>query len=107
LTANTNITFAEVAPFVGPIVGVLVVIWIFAIVASFFTWRSLKAVSSKSSVGLFSTAGLLLLIGAVIPVLGEVLMLIAFLLMTIAFFQMKPLPEQPMAVMAPPPTATV
>jgi uncharacterized membrane protein len=107
LTANTNITFADVAPFIGPIVAVLVVIWIFAIVASFFTWRSLKSVSSKSSVRLFSTAGLLLLIGAVIPILGAVLMLIAILLMTIAFFQIKPLPEQPMVAMAPPPTATV
>jgi uncharacterized membrane protein len=107
LTANTNITYADVAPFIGPIVEVLVIIWIFAIVASFFTWRSLKVVSSKSSVGLLSTAGLVLLIGAVIPIFGVVLMLIAVLLMAIAFFQIKPRPEQPIAAMAPPPVAAV
>ena len=107
LTAKTNITYAEVSPYLGPIFAVLIVIWIFAIVTSFFTWRSLKTVSSKSGVGLFSTAGLLMLIGAVIPVFGLILVVIAVLLMAIAFFQLKPQPEQPMAAVMPSPSPTV
>jgi uncharacterized membrane protein len=107
LTANTSITYADVAPFIGTVVAVLVVIWVFAIVASFFTWRSLKVASSKSSVGLLSTAGLVLLIGAFIPIFGLLLMLIAVLLMAIAFFQIKPQPEQPVSDMVPPPAAAV
>jgi uncharacterized membrane protein len=102
LTVNPNPIAADIVPFIGPILAILVVIWIFVFVVAFFTWRSLKGVASKSNVGLFSTAGLLLLVGAIIPVLGLILMGIAVLLMAIAFFQIKPQPEQPMAAVAPP-----
>jgi uncharacterized membrane protein len=60
--------------------------------------------------GLFSTAGLLLLIGAVLIIafgLGAILMWIAVLLLAIAFFQIKPQIEQPVAASQyPPPTST-
>jgi uncharacterized membrane protein len=91
---------------IGAILVVLVVLWIFTIVAAFFARRSLKALSVKASVGLFSTAALLLIIGAVLTILliGLLLMWIAVLLIAIAFFQIKPQPEQPVATMAPPPS---
>jgi uncharacterized membrane protein len=104
LTATTNLNPADIVPFLGPILSILVIMWIFLIIAAFFTWRSLKRVSAKSNVGLFGTAGLLLLAGAIIPVIGLVLMWIAVLLIAIAFFQIKPQIEQPMETMAPPPT---
>ena len=106
LTVNQNFNPSDLTPFVGPIFAVLVVLWVFVFVAGFFAWRSLKVVSSKSTVGLFSTGGLMLLVGALIPVFGLILMWIALLLLAIAFFQIKPQPEQPMATMTmtPPPT---
>ena len=103
---TTNITFSDVAPIIGAILLVLVVLWIFTIVAAFFARRSLKTVSAKTSVGLFSTAALLLIIGAVLAIvlIGLLLIWIAVLLIAIAFFQIKPQPEQPVATMAPPPS---
>lgn len=107
LTVNSNLNPADIVPFIGPIIAILVVTWIFIIVGSFFTWRALKHVSAKSSVGLFSTAGLLMLIGAIIPLIGLILVWIAILLVAIAFFQIKPQAEQPVATMTPPPSTAV
>ncbi|MGA2308062.1 MAG: DUF996 domain-containing protein [Candidatus Bathyarchaeia archaeon] len=100
----SNITTRDVLPILGSILSVLVILWIFAIIAAFFARRSLKTLSAKASVGLFSTAALLLLIGAFLTILliGFLLMWIATLLIAIAFFQIKPQPEQPVATMAPP-----
>src|SRR5665647_2341631 len=73
MTPNTtNIDPSAIFPLIGGLLVVLVIVWVFAIIAAFFIWRSLKQVSNKSSVGLFGTAGLLLLIGAIIPLLGLV-----------------------------------
>jgi uncharacterized membrane protein len=107
LTPNTsNITASDAAPILESFLLVLVVLWIFSIIATFFARRSLKVLSAKASVGLFSTAALLLLIGGflVIVGIGFILMLIALLLIAIAFFQIKPQPEQPVATMAPSPS---
>ena len=106
LTANTNLNPADIVPFIGPILAVIFVAWIFIIITTFFTWRSVKALSSKSQVGLLSTAGLLLLIGGIIPLLGLVLIWIAVLLLAFAFFQIKPQPEQQAAIISSPPSAT-
>ncbi len=104
MTPNTNIDPTAILPFVGTVLSILAIVWIFGIIASFFAWRSLKGLSSRSSVGLFSTAGILLLIGAflTIVVIGLILMWIAVLLMAVAFFQLKPQPEQPPVTAAPP-----
>ncbi|MGD0203843.1 MAG: DUF996 domain-containing protein [Candidatus Bathyarchaeia archaeon] len=107
LTPNTsNITTSDVTSILGAVFLVLVVLWVFAIVAAFFARRSLKTLSAKASVGLFSTAALLLIIGAFLTIIfiGAILMWVAALLIAIAFFQIKPQPEQPVATMAPPPS---
>ena len=102
VTPNTsNIDPTAIFPLLGGILVVLVVVWIFAIISAFFVWRSLKQVSNKSSVGLFGTAGLILLIGAIIPVIGLLLMWISALILAIAFFTLKPR-EQSMQSMMPP-----
>jgi len=107
LTPSTsNITASDAAPLLVSFLLVLVVLWIFSIITAFFARRSLKVLSAKASVGLFSTAALLLLIGAFLTVvgIGFILMLIAVLLIAVAFFQIKPQPEQQVATMAPSPS---
>jgi len=106
LTPNTsNIPMGDVTAVLGALFAVLAILWIGLIISAFFNRRSLKMLSAKASVGLFSTAGLLLIIGAVLTIvlIGFLLMWIAVLLMLIAFFQMKPQPEQPVTPPAPPP----
>ena len=107
---TTNITTSDILPFVSAAIVVFIIVWVFAIIAAIFFRRSLKLVSNKTTVGLFSTAGLLLLIGAgliIIFGLGLILMWIATLILAIAFFTMKPrVEEQPMMTTASPPPPT-
>jgi uncharacterized membrane protein len=105
--STTNIDPSAIFPLIGGLLVVLVIVWVVAIIAAFFIWRSLKQVSNKSNVGLFGTAGILLLVGAIIPLLGLILIWIAALLLAIAFFTLKT-HEQPIAtVTSPPPPTTV
>lgn len=107
MTPNTsNLDPSAIYPLVAGILAVLVIVWVFAIIAAFFIWRSLKQVSKKSNVGLFGTAGLLLLIGAIIPLFGLLLIWIAALLLAIAFFALKPSQEPQMATSTYPPPPT-
>jgi uncharacterized membrane protein len=94
LTINANFNPADLVPFVAPILSVWVIFCIFLIGASVFTWLSLKHVAAKTNVALFSTAGIILLIGAFLTIIfiGAFLMLIALLLVAIAFFQIHPPP---------------
>ena len=55
----------------------------------FFLRKSMDQLSTKSGIGLFGTAGLLMLIGAVIPIIGLLIIWIGAILATVAFFQMK------------------
>ena len=107
MTANTtNFDPTNIFPLIGGLLVVLVIAWVFAIIASFFIYRSLKQLSSKSNMGFFGTAGLILLIGAFIPIIGLILMWISALILAIAFFTLKP-QEQPIATAnstPPPPT---
>jgi uncharacterized membrane protein len=102
LTPNpSNLSLDSIAPFLAGIFAVLIILWVSSIIAAFFIRRSLGTLSVKSGVGLFSTAGLLLLIGAVLIILfgiGLILIWISALLLAIAFFKIRPQPAQ-----APPP----
>jgi len=91
MTANTtNFDPTNIFPLIGGLLVVLVIAWAFVIIASFFIYRSLKQLSSKSNMGFFGTAGLMLLIGAFIPIIGLILMWISALILAIAFFTLKP-----------------
>jgi len=83
----------------GGIIVAFVILFIFAILTALLYRKSLGKLASKSGVGLFGTAGLLLLIGAALTiiVIGFLLIWISFLIVAIAFFSMKPT-----AVEAPP-----
>jgi uncharacterized membrane protein len=108
MTPNTtNFDVSTIFPLISGLLVVLVLVWVVTIIAAFFIYRSLKQVSNKSNTGLFGTAGLILLIGAIIPIIGLILMWISALILAIAFFTLKP-QEQPMATAtSPPPQATV
>jgi uncharacterized membrane protein len=99
LTPNTlNLSLDDITPFIAGIFVVLIILWVSSIIAAFFIRRSLETLSVKSGVGLFSTAGLLLLIGAVSIILfgiGLILIWISALLLAIAFFQIRPQQAQP------------
>jgi uncharacterized membrane protein len=89
----TNISLDSIAPFIIGIFTVLLILWVFAIITAFFIKRSFGKLSEKSGIGLFSTAGLLILIGAVLIVIfgiGLILIWISVLLLAIAFYQLKP-----------------
>jgi uncharacterized membrane protein len=107
---TSNINFSDIVPFITAALVIFVVLWVFAIIAAFLLRRSLRLVSAKSNTGLFSTAGLLLLIGAVLIIafgLGVILIWIAMLILAIAFFTMKTSAEQPVTTASatpPPPT---
>ena len=110
MTPNTsNIGFGDVIPFITAAILVIATFWVFAIIATFFYRRSLQQLSARTNVGLFSTTGWLLLIGAVLVIvfgLGLLFLWIAMLILAIAFFTMKPQATQPTMVTATPLTPT-
>jgi len=99
LTPNmSNLNLDSIMPFLTGIIAMIVILWVFSIIAAFFIKRSLGTLAAKSGVGLFSTTGLLLLIGAVLIILfgiGLILIWISALLLAIAFFKIKPQQTQP------------
>ena len=99
MTPNTsNIGIGDIIPFIVGAILIFVILWIFAIIATFLIRRSLTQLSVKSSVGLFGTAGILLLVGAFLVIvfgLGLILMWIAALILAIAFFRLKPTQQPP------------
>jgi uncharacterized membrane protein len=110
--STSNIAPTDILPFVSAAIIVFVILWVFSIVGAFFIRSSLKQVSSRTTIGLFSTAGLLLLIGAILTIvlIGFILMWIAALILAIAFFTFKPTVAQPVYTTAPttqPPPSTV
>ncbi len=93
----TDLTdFSALWTLLGALVAALVILFVFAIIAMFLFRRSLNQLSSKSGVGMFGTAGLLMLIGAVLTiiVIGALLIWIGFILLAVAFFRIRAQPTQ-------------
>ena len=84
--------FGQFMDLVVAIIVALVILFVFAIITAWLYRKSLSLLSSKSGIGLFGTAGLLLLIGAVLTIvaIGIFLIWISILIVAIAFFSMKP-----------------
>ena len=105
LTPDTsNLSLDAIVPFLTGLFAALLILWIFAIIGFYFVRRSLTSLSAKSGVGLFSTAGLLMLIGAVLIIafgIGLLLIWIGMLILAIAFFQIRPQQAQPAPAAAP------
>jgi uncharacterized membrane protein len=89
--------------FLGGIILAFVVLFILLVIAAIFYRKSLNMLSSKSGVGMFSTAGLVLLIGAILTIIliGVIIIWIALILLAVAFFSIKPATTQ-----APPSTSS-
>ena len=86
-------------PHIATIIGSLVVLFAFVVVASIFLRRSLTTLSAKTGVNMFSTVGLLTLIGAVLTIIGVgfILLWVALILLAVAFFSIKTQSAQPPA----------
>lgn len=95
MTAET--AFDSILKLLGGVVIAFVILFAFAILTALLYRKSLGTLASKSGVGLFGTAGLILLIGAVLTIIlvGFLLIWISFLLIAIAFFSMKPTAVEP------------
>lgn len=87
-----------VVPFAGfgIVILVFVVLYVFSLIAAIFYQKALNILKEKSGEPMFQTAGLVLLIGAIIPVIGEILKLIAWILAAVGFFSVRS-PSQPLA----------
>lgn len=102
-TAFSNIDWTEAIVFdnlmahVAALVGSLAILFIFVAVAAIYYRKSLTTLAEKTGVGRFGTAGLLLLVGAVLTIIaiGFLLIWVALILLTVAFFQIRAEPPQP------------
>ena len=90
------VTLDAIWPFLATLVLGLVVLFVFVVVSAFFIRRSLNLAAAKTGVGMFHTAGLMMLIGAflTIIVIGFLLIWIAAILLIVAFFQIRAMPQQ-------------
>jgi uncharacterized membrane protein len=89
------------------IFAVLVVVFIFYVIAAMYLKRAFSLLAQKSGEHSFETAGLLLWIGAILTIvfIGLILIFVAWIFATIAFFSIKGA-SQPAAYAPPPPTTT-
>jgi len=94
-----------VPSFTISLIGVLIVMFIFYLIGAIFYRKSFTLLSEKSGEKMFDTAGLLLLIGAILTIIfiGAILMLVAWILAAVGFFSIKAQPTQPLAAEPPPP----
>ena len=74
---------------VSLIIVVIAIMYIFSIIGSIFYRRAFNKLAEKSNEKMFSTAGLLLLIGALIPLVGQVIIFVAWILAAVGFFSIK------------------
>ena len=83
--------FSELWTLIGAVVLAMLVIFVSMIISMYFFRKTMTELSTKSGIGLFGTAGLLMLIGAVLTIIaiGLLIIWIGLILATVAFFQMK------------------
>ncbi|PUA33867.1 MAG: hypothetical protein B7O98_00130 [Zestosphaera tikiterensis] len=87
----------NVASILAGVIVFLVVLWVLMVLSAVFIRRSYSEIAKALKVGMFSTVGLLYLIGAatLIIVVGIIVLLIAFILQIVAFFEIPDeLPKQ-------------
>jgi len=92
--------FATVSPFItestaiaftgfGLFIIAFIVLYVFSLIGAIFYKKSLDILSEKSAEQTFGNAGLILLIGAAIPLIGELLKFVAWILAAVGFFNIK------------------
>lgn len=97
--------FANPLAFIGGVIIAVAVMFIFYLLGAMFFKKSFNILSMKSGEKMFDTAGLLLLIGAILTIIiiGVILMLVAWILVAVAFFSIKPPSALPPTSSQPPP----
>jgi uncharacterized membrane protein len=90
---------------IGAVILALVILFVMFVIAMFFFRRSLGLLATRTKVGLFGTAGLLMLIGAVLTIIfiGLLLIWIGWILLTVAFFSVRKPSETTLSPPTPPP----
>ncbi len=85
------VTWDIISPHIAIIIGSLVALFVFVVVSAIFLRKSLTTLSEKTKVNMFGTAGLLMLIGAILTIIlvGLILIWVALILLTVAFFSIK------------------
>jgi uncharacterized membrane protein len=73
----------------GLFIIAFIILYGFSLIGAIFYKKSLDNLSEKSAEQIFSTAGLILLIGAAIPLIGEILKFVAWILAAVGFFNIK------------------
>ena len=88
---------ANWAALFGGMAVALVVAFIFYILMAIYFRKSFDLLATKTGNSMFRTAGLLLLIGAILTIvfIGLVLIFVAWILLTIAFFSLPNAPPPP------------
>jgi uncharacterized membrane protein len=83
--------FGAIWTLISALIVGLLILFVTVILAMYFFRKSMNQLSSKTGVGLFGTAGLLMLTGAVLSIIlvGLLLIWIGYILATVAFFKMK------------------
>jgi uncharacterized membrane protein len=90
--------------FIASVIIGVVILFVFYLLSAIFFKKSFDILAAKTGEGMFGTAGLLMLIGAILTIVlvGLILMLIAWILAAVGFFSMKTTAAQPVP---PPPAA--
>ena len=83
--------FGPIWTLISALVVGLIILFVTLIISMYFGRKAMDQLSAKSGVGLFGTAGLLMLIGAVLSIVGVGLIIIwiGLILATVAFFKLK------------------
>lgn len=100
-------SMGSVLVFASGVIIAAVAMFIFYLLGALYFKRSFDIVSAKSGEKMFNTAGLLLLVGAILTIIfiGLLVMLVAWILVAVGFFSIKPPYTQPPSppVLPPPP----
>ena len=97
---NPTDPFAAVGTGIAICIIVFLIAVIFYIMHAVYLKKSFDAISRHTNVGMFSTTGIVYLIGAILTIFifGFIILLIANILMIVAFFslpdQLQPMPQQ-------------
>ncbi len=83
--------FSVIWSLISALIVGLIVVFVTLVISMYFLRKSMNQLSTKSGIGLFNTAGLLMLVGAVLTIVlvGFLLIFVGDILATVAFFQMK------------------
>jgi uncharacterized membrane protein len=107
MALSSGVALAEPLAIIGGLLVALVVAFIFLLLSAIFYKKSFALVSVKSGEKMFETAGLLLLIGAILTIIliGFIIWLIGWILVAVGFFSIKIPATQPPPPPPPPPSS--